>query len=320
MWHIRAHTELYQFKRIELFLPCRIDSGWTALLRRAHPLQRKMQHECQCQVCRCCGAARCGQMITTFNSFPDVKLFLGGWEGSRRSKAQSSKKKKKRSFRAHRWWCVFHYHHVFSVVFFFYDSYGSTHRHCGVSDRVARRLPYLRRAPRFQQVLGESPGRFGCHLLIWAVTEHDSTWLVCAAVRPGTLAPNMSRPSCVYAHARARTHTHKCTYAHTFLTHTTTHTHTDAPHTQQSAECWRWHGLNKKKRKKKKTHSTSGCDCQIKMYLANPSVIDSCQRVVHLLWRLKASMAAVVFFHLFCQLDVWKGGNFLCCNIILFSI
>lgn len=42
----------------------------------------------------------------------------------------------------------------------------STHRRRGVSDRVARRLPDLRRAARFQQVLGESACRLGCHLLI----------------------------------------------------------------------------------------------------------------------------------------------------------
>lgn len=51
---------------------------------------------------------------------------------------------------------------------------GTTHRHRSVSDRVGRRLADLRRGPRFQQVLGESPGRFGCHVLIGAVTEPNS--------------------------------------------------------------------------------------------------------------------------------------------------
>lgn len=83
------------------------------------------------------------------NLIPDVKL----WVRSKLRAVKASGPQVVMRF-------FFHHHHVFTI------HAGSTHRHCGVSDCVARRLPYLRRAPRFQQVLGESPGRFGCHLLI----------------------------------------------------------------------------------------------------------------------------------------------------------
>lgn len=142
-----------------------IDRVWTALLHRAHPLQRKMQRECQCQVCQSYGAVVRSVCLRLVQIIPNLIHFqMWSFGSSRRSKLRAVESSGPQVVMR------------FSLPPCFYNSHGCTHRHCGVSDCVARRLPYLRRAPRFQQVLGESPGRFGCHLLIWAVTEHNSTW------------------------------------------------------------------------------------------------------------------------------------------------
>lgn len=90
-----------------------------------------------------------------------------------------------------------------SATTMFYAPGGSTH-HRGVSDRVARRLPYLRRAPRFEQVLGESPGRFGCHVLIGAVPVRRGGF---RRSRSWCLAPEERRASCVYTHTYTHTRT-----------------------------------------------------------------------------------------------------------------
>lgn len=112
----------------------------------------------------------------------------------------------------------------------------STHRHCGVSDRVARRLPYLRRAARLQQVLGESAARLGRHLLSRALTAHPST---CSPLRWQPLRPprSLSRADrAVFTHARARALVLRCAHG--------------------GAGCQKW-------------AETSGCDCQIKARCAD---------------------------------------------------
>lgn len=76
-----------------------------------------------------------------------------------------------------------------AVLYLFSSCYvavvGSTHRHCGVSDCVARRLPDLGRAPGLQQVLGESPARLRCHLSACARLQG-------AKSKSLRLAPNIS--------------------------------------------------------------------------------------------------------------------------------
>lgn len=100
-------------------------------------------------------------------------------------------------------WCVFH-------PFFPSSPRRSTHRHCGLSDCAAGCLPDLRRAPRFQQVLGESPGGFGCHLLIGAIPEHRFT----AAASPRS---PLLKWATVYRRARTHTDTHAHTHTHESL-------------------------------------------------------------------------------------------------------
>lgn len=119
-------------------------------------------------------------------------------EKKKKTKQNASRYRFHVIFLAHRWRFVFHCHHFTPPP----NSPGSPHRHCGVSDRVARRLPDLRRGPRLQQVLGESAARLGCHLLIRALAAHPST---CSLLRchsglgPGTAL-------LIRSHARAHAH------------------------------------------------------------------------------------------------------------------
>lgn len=122
-------------------------------------------------------------------------------------------------------WCVFH--PFFFLLIFFDSPRRSTHRHCGLSDCAAGCLPDLRRAPRFQQVLGESPAGFGCHLLIWG----DSWTQIHRSSKSPVPALKMSIGALqtrVRAHTDTRTHTH---------THESLHTLSRPPRARQP---WLW--------------------------------------------------------------------------------
>lgn len=151
---------------------------------------------------RWAAAAAAAAATTAANSRPDVTLY-GGFK---------TKLKKNNNTALYSCHCIFflrpqvvirfhHRHH-------FPNSCACTHRRCRVSDRVARRLPDLRRAPRLQQVLGESAARLGCHLVIRAATAHPSTcsllcWQSDRAPRSLSWADRA-----VFTHARGRAHTH----------------------------------------------------------------------------------------------------------------
>lgn len=99
-----------------------------------------------------------------------------------------------------------HYHPGFFIYLFIYlcSLQECTHRRRGVPDRVARRLPYLGRATRFQQVLGESPARFGCHLLIRLLQLASCSRQTRALRAPVSPAPSLGD---LFTHTGARAHT-----------------------------------------------------------------------------------------------------------------
>lgn len=122
----------------------------------------------------------------------------------------------------------------------------------------------------------------------------------CSGSHTGAVAPYMSRPCCVYT--RAYTHTHM---VHTRTRFTHAYVVTLAQH---GMECWRWLSISDLNKEKE----TSFCGCQSKTYL------DCEERVMHLLWRPKAAVPSSYLANLTRGKMIFD--HFLCGCWILFFI